>query len=807
MPTNLKGPDLQRLRQALTLEARHQYPNLKGNKAYFADFVAGELKKLVAELPAADRARFVPYTAAFDRYAWLSPPERADVVGGLQALLPSVVERVESQIGKEPDWRDRPVQFVKGIGPRAAELLAKVNVHTVDDLLRYYPRQYLDYNKRVRIGQLQAGETVTVWGEVKKVEAYNPPNKPNMSILTVWISDGTGSVAARWFGKKRNKFQHDQLKKRFPIGQSVLMSGEPKFDSYAGRMIFDRPEAEVLGDTDGTETSSLHIGRIVPIYPLTDGLNLKTLRKAMRAALDLYLPLVRDSMPAAVRDALELVPLKKALEQIHFPKSDAEQKDARDRLAFDELFWLQLGLAYKRAQSDARTEALVLPASGTFVSRLKEALPFQLTGAQERVFREIQQDLAANTPMNRLVQGDVGSGKTIVALLSLLIAVENGYQGALMAPTEILAEQHYAKISVWLRDLGLETALVLGRQGRKERNAVLRAVEAGLVHIVIGTHALIQEKIAYKDLGLVVIDEQHRFGVKQRALLREKGRSPEVLVMTATPIPRTLALTVHGDLDVSVIDELPPGRKPVETKWARTKREATEVWEAVRTQIQQGRQCYVVYPLIEDSDAEDFAHVKSATERHEWLSTEVYHGWEVALLHGQMTPQEKDGIMERFRRGEIHVLVSTTVIEVGVDVPNASIMVIENAERFGLAQLHQLRGRVGRGAYQSYCYLMSESRGESTAQRLGIMEATNDGFVIAEQDLKLRGPGEFLGTRQSGMPDMLLANLVEDTRLLERAREVAIRMVAADPTLDQRPLLKQDLFRYFKANLSFLDVG
>jgi ATP-dependent DNA helicase RecG len=358
-----------------------------------------------------------------------------------------------------------------------------------------------------------------------------------------------------------------------------------------------------------------------------------------------------------------------------------------------------------------------------------------------------------------------------------------------------------------MRKLGLEAALVLGRQGRKERNAVLRAVQAGLVHVVIGTHALIQEKIAYKDLGLVVIDEQHRFGVKQRAMLREKGRSPEVLVMTATPIPRTLAMTVHGDLDVSVIDELPPGRKPVETKWSRTKREQDETWEAVRHQIQQGRQCYVVYPLIEDSDAEDFAHVKSATERHEWLSTEVFPDYQVALLHGQMTPQDKDAIMERFRKGEIHVLVSTTVIEVGVDVPNASIMVIENAERFGLAQLHQLRGRVGRGAYQSYCYLMSDSRGEATAQRLGIMEATNDGFVIAEQDLKLRGPGEFLGTRQSGMPDMLLANLVEDTRLLERARETALRVISADPTLDQRPLLKQDLFRYFKANLSFLEVG
>jgi ATP-dependent DNA helicase RecG len=800
--------DLTKLRQALTIEAKHQYPNLKGNQAHFADFVAGELLKVLKAMPEAERRPVVPLKAAFDRYPTLSAPERADAVGALQALLPVLQEKLEKKAkpepGKEADWRDRPVQFVKGIGPRMAQTLTKVNVHTVDDLLRYYPRQHLDFQKRVRIGQLQAGGHVTIWGTIKKVEAYNPPSKPNMSILTVWVTDGTGTISARWFGKKSNKFQLDKQKERFPVGQSLLLSGEPKVDSFSGRIVFDRPETEILGDTEGAEGASLNVGRIVPIYPLTDGLNLKNLRKAMRVALDMYLPLMRDPLPALIRESQKLIGLKKAVEHIHFPQGPQELAEARKRLVFDELFWLQLGLAYRRSQVKQKTEALVLPTAGNLIQRFKQLLPFQLTGAQERVFMEIQADLAANNPMNRLVQGDVGSGKTVVAFLSLLVAVENGYQGALMVPTEILAEQHFAKIQGWVEELGLKAALLLGKQSKKEREATYRAVEAGHIHIVVGTHALIQDKVTFQNLGLVVIDEQHRFGVKQRATLRSKGRQPEVLYMTATPIPRTLALTMHGDLDVSVIDELPPGRKPIETKWARGKRERDEVWQLVEEQILAGRQAYVVYPLIEESEKLD---VKAATEAYEWLQSEKFPQFEIGLLHGQMSSDEKDAVMEAFRTQKLHMLVATTVIEVGVDVPNSSVMVIENAERFGLAQLHQLRGRVGRGGYQSYCFLLSDSKSDQTKQRLSIMQATNDGFVVAEQDLALRGPGEFLGTRQSGLPDLVLANLVEDTELLELARHTALRLVSADPNLDHYPMLKADLFRYFHANLSFLEVG
>ncbi|MEB3284289.1 MAG: ATP-dependent DNA helicase RecG [Candidatus Sericytochromatia bacterium] len=804
-------PDTRLLQRALQIETRHQFSNLRGKSQHFADFVLETLTQWMPQISAHDREALTPITTAFARYDHLEPLLRARAVADLAALLPRWQKDTRDE---REDWRDKSVQFIKGVGPRVAEQMARLGLHTVDDLLHHYPRQHLDYQKRVRIQQLVAGSKATIWGEIRRVEAYNPPRASSVSILTVYVSDGSGTVAARWFGRKGNKFQLDRQKARFPVGGTLLLSGEPKIDNFSKKLIFDRPEVELLGACDDEMGQSLHVGRIVPVYDLTEGLQAKVLRKAMRVALDSYLPLVRDSLPAVWREslaqgpsekALHLMPLKKALEQIHFPESPKEAAAARIRLAFDELFWMQLGLAWRRAQLQSEAQALQLPPAGELVDRLRALLPFALTHAQERVFREIQADLAAATPMNRLVQGDVGSGKTIVALLTLLVAVENGYQGAMMAPTEILAEQHYNKLREWVEALGLKVALLTGRQGRKERQATLRAIENHAIHIVVGTHALIQEKVNFARLGLVVIDEQHRFGVRQRAMLKEKGTNPEVLVMTATPIPRTLALTLHGDLDVSIIDELPPGRKPVATHWARTNREQRDVWEAVRHEVQQGRQCYVVYPLIDET--EKLETVKAATAESERLASEIFPEFKVALLHGQMTPEQKDCIMAAFRSRQADILVSTTVIEVGVDVPNASVMVIENAERFGLSQLHQLRGRVGRGANQSFCFLISSNRSETTAQRLGIMAATNDGFVIAEQDLVLRGPGEFLGTRQSGLPDLKAADLIQDTLLLERARDTARAMVSSDPNLEQYPLLKADLYRYFRANLSFLEVG
>ncbi|HEY9900674.1 MAG TPA: ATP-dependent DNA helicase RecG [Pantanalinema sp.] len=855
---------LAKLQQALTVEARRNYPNLQGQTARFADFVCEQLAILRLTLMPnpSIRARLSQLADGFARYEALTPPERATLIDGLLGLMPYLsgpraevalsaptgmlnpadASRLASRVREQaPEYArqqtprpaavqpaapqpqapakgaapraakpvageglDQAVQWVKGVGPRMGETLAKLGILTVRDLIGHYPRTHLDYQSRTKIRDLKVGEKVTVWGTVRKVEAFSPPRKPNMSIMSVTITDGSGSVTARWFMGKANRFQLEQFKKRFPVGGQVLMSGEARHDEYQGRLFFDRPELELLGEGGEEDSDSLNVGRIVPVYPLTEGLHLKGLRKAMHTALDTFGPLIKETLPQEVVSRCELIGRREALAAIHFPKTMAEKELAHRRLAFEEFFWLQLGLAFRRAQLRKTTEAIALPANGELTNKLLETLPFTLTGAQQRVFDEVRADLASAEPMNRLVQGDVGSGKTVVALLSLLVAVENGYQGALMAPTEILAEQHHKKFVEWLTPMGIPCALLLGKQGKRERNQYLKAIASGYTPIVVGTHALIQESVEFQNLGLVVIDEQHRFGVKQRATLRTKGRHPEVLTMTATPIPRTLALTMHGDLDVSVIDELPPGRKPIQTSWV-TGKGRKSAWELVRKELSIGRQAYIVFPLIEQS--EEMENVRAATEEARTLQNEVFPEYRVGLLHGQMASDEKEAVMRAFRDHELDILVATTVIEVGVDVPNASVMVIENAERFGLSQLHQLRGRVGRGADQSYCILVTSASSEATKQRMQVMVATNDGFVIAEQDLKLRGPGEFLGTRQSGLPDFMLADLAQDTALLEAARKASFELLASDPDLARNPHVKAELYRHFRSNLGFLGIG
>jgi ATP-dependent DNA helicase RecG len=557
---------------------------------------------------------------------------------------------------------------------------------------------------------------------------------------------------------------------------------------------------EVLGFTADAEedevdsaTASLHAGRLVPVYPLTEGLSLKHLRNVIYNAIGGFAGDIVDPLPEPIRRQLELCDLGNAYEQIHFPRDMQSFEVARRRLVFDELFSIQLQLAQRRYKFDQTEGALKISCpEGGYVDQLLGSLPFTLTGAQKRVFGEISRDLALPKPMHRLVQGDVGSGKTIVALLAFMIAIENKYQGAMMAPTEILAEQHFRQFQRLITPLGLRCCLVVGKQGQKERREVRQQLLSGQIHIAVGTHALLEEDVEFQNLGLIIIDEQHRFGVKQRARLKAKSQSPELLTMTATPIPRTLALTMHGDLDVSEIDELPPGRKPVRTKLLRPGQKK-ELNKFIREQIDLGRQAYVVFPLIEESET---LSAKAATQEFERLKQEKeFSDLGIGLMHGKLKPQDKDEIMDRFRNGEFHILVSTTVIEVGVDVPNASVMVIENADRFGLAQLHQLRGRVGRGADQSYCFLVSDARSESTRERLGIMEQTNDGFVIAEKDLELRGPGEFMGYRQSGLPDMVLADLIKDARILEEARNAAIALIREDPDLTKHPALSELLAR------------
>lgn len=860
-----------KLHQALVAEARRSYPNVQGQKARFAEFAFEQLALVADDLPHAPdlQNRIADFRRKLKRYDDLNPIERSLVVDGLLGALsqfskarqsagspplprrslstpngitggakgggshplpldpdattgkerhgfagqhphaapPMPVGRPQAPGESKPEGLDQPVQFVKGVGPRLGELLAKVGILTVWDLLTYFPRTHLDYQSRTRIRDLEEGQRVTIWGGIQRVEAFHPPSRPNMCIMTVQVTDGTGRISARWFQGKTTRAQIEQFKKRFPVGAQILVSGEAKFDEYAGRVSFDRPDVEVLGGTGEVEGESLHVGRIVPVYPLTEGLHLKALRRAMHAAIAAFGHQVPDPVPVSLLSRHGLIDRTTAMRQIHFPDSMKALTAARRRLVFDELFMLQIGLAYRRAQVSKSQEAIQLPSQGTLVTQLIEALPFTLTGAQERVFNEIRRDLAAPEAMNRLVQGDVGSGKTVVALLTLLVAVENGYQGALMAPTEILAEQHFRKFQEWLAPMGIPCALLLGRQGKRERNQYLQAIKSGYTPLVVGTHALIQDGVEFQRLGLVVIDEQHRFGVRQRALLRSKGLHPEVLTMTATPIPRTLALTMHGDLDVSVIDELPPGRKPIATSWVQGKGRK-DAYELLRRELQAGRQAYVVFPLIEEADAEEGKQaIRAATEEADRLQTKEFPEFKVGLLHGKMPSAEKDAVITAFRNRETHLLVATTVVEVGVDVPNASVMIIENAERFGLSQLHQLRGRVGRGADQATCVLVTDSRSDQTRARMEVMVATNDGFVIAEQDLRLRGPGEFLGTRQSGMPDLVLADLVEDTETLEKARVAAFEVITQDPELARHPGLKTDMLRHFRSNLGFLGIG
>lgn len=714
------------------------------------------------------------------------------------------------QSSRSENIAEIPVQFVKGVGPKLASLLDKLGITTVEKLLCHYPRKHLDFQNREHIRDLVVGDEVSIFGTIRSVSAYQA-KKGNVSILTAILSDGTGSImVSRFVGGKSNKYLLDRYKAQFPKGAQVLASGVVERDDYSGKLKLKNAEIEILSLAGGDQLSagfrddpsilgsagqfdmpeSLHVGRLVPVYPLTEGLSLRYLRNIIHNALTGYGALIGDPLPELLREKFDLMGLREAFSKIHFPENPEDKDAARRRLVFDELFAIQLQMAHRRYQYEQREDALSIkyePGENSLVNRLKSSLPFQLTGAQERVFGEIARDLASNKPMHRLVQGDVGSGKTVVALLAFMVAIENGFQGAMMAPTEILAEQHYRQFQRLMAPLGLRATLVLGKHGARERRLARQEILSGQSHIAVGTHALLEDDVEFQNLGLIIIDEQHRFGVKQRARLKAKSLNPELLTMTATPIPRTMALTMHGDLDVSEIDELPPGRKPIVTEIVMPSKKKA-LWQKVREQIELGRQAYIVFPLIEESES---LSAKAATQEYEKLKEGEFSDFKLGLMHGKLKPQEKDAVMDSFRKGEFQILVSTTVIEVGVDVPNSTIMVIENADRFGLAQLHQLRGRVGRGGEQSYCYLVSDLKSQTTRDRLGIMEQTNDGFVVAQKDLEIRGPGEFLGYRQSGLPDLVLADLVNDAKILEEARNAALAVMRTDPELNGYPSLRK----------------
>uniref|UniRef100_A0A7C4GFA1 ATP-dependent DNA helicase RecG n=1 Tax=candidate division WOR-3 bacterium TaxID=2052148 RepID=A0A7C4GFA1_UNCW3 len=693
---------------------------------------------------------------------------------------------------------ETPIQYLKGVGPRRAELFGRIGVRTVRDLLWLVPRRYIDRSQMLSIRELRVGDEVTVIGRVVAVAARQ--TRGFRRLVSVLVGDGSSVIEAVWFNRP-------DLDERFRPNQQVMVSG--RVTDFRGKR-FVNPSFEVL-EKGGQEFSGTNA--IVPVYPLTEGLSTWVVRSVVRAALDRFGGQLDESLPRDVLVRYHFPDLRAALEAVHFPASVAAALKARERLVYEELFYLQLLLALRRRQSGESRKESPMSESGRLTVALRSSLGFSLTSAQERAIDEIRRDMASDKCMNRLLQGDVGSGKTVVAVYAMLIACENRSQAAMMVPTEILAEQHYRGWGDRLRELGVRAALLTGSTRASERRKILAGLEDGSVDIVFGTHALIEQGVRFRRLGLVVVDEQHRFGVMQRAALLAKGLNPDFLVMTATPIPRTLALTVYGDLDSSILGEKPAGRKPVVTRLV-TESRRQEVYNRISRRLAAGEQVFVVCPLIEESEKLDLV---SATEI--WERTRVaLPKWRVGLVHGRLRAEERNRLMEQFRNGELHVMVATPVIEVGVDVPNATVMLIEHPERFGLSQLHQLRGRIGRGEKPAYCILLvreaGAGAGEDTdsagsAERLRFFARTSDGFALAEKDMELRGPGELLGVKQHGLPDLKVADILRDREALGRARADAFRLVQLDPTLvrAENVCVQKTLLTRFAGRAELLRVG
>ncbi|MFC2002511.1 ATP-dependent DNA helicase RecG [Chloroflexota bacterium] len=735
-----------------------------------------------------------------DVLSWLADAEQ-ETRGKDKAKLPTNVRQppskrsVQSIPGNQSI--DSPITIIRGISSTLATKFNKLGVKTVRDLLYFFPHRHLDYSQRKHISQLTEGEEQTIIANVW--QAYETRLGGRKSTEAI-VGDETGNVRVVWFN-------NPYLAKKLSANMRVVISG--RVSLFSGRPVFESPEWELLEDKE-----LIHTGRLVPLYSLTQGLRPRQVRKLIKEVVDQWAWQVEDFLPAELKERRSLLDLPQAISQAHYPEDEAIKDKARVRLAFDELFLLQLGVLSQKRDWQTNQPSNPFSVRTSVLDTFVRSLPFELTEAQQRVLKEILADLKKSQPMCRLLQGEVGSGKTAVATAALLVAAANGYQGALMAPTEILAEQHFTVICQFLSQVAyqevkeaylhsysglrpqpLTIALLVGDVSQSKKQELQQRILDGDIDLAIGTHALIQKGVEFRRLGLVVVDEQHRFGVAQRSALRQKGASPHVLVMTATPIPRTLALTLYGDLDLSVIDQLPPGRQAIKTKWL-TPQQRESAYAFLSRQAASGRQAFIICPLVEESEA---IQARAATAEYERLSQEVFPELRLGLLHGRMPAAEKDKIMRRFRSGELDIMVSTPVVEVGIDVPNATVMLVESADRFGLSQLHQFRGRVGRGQEQSYCMLLSENPSLVARQRLDIIESVQDGFALAEEDLKLRGPGEFFGTRQSGLPDLRMAQL-SDVPLLELARSEAIRLFEKDPGLEktEHHLLTKELGRVWR---------
>lgn len=692
---------------------------------------------------------------------------------------------------------DTSIRYLKGIGPKKAQIFNKININTVEDLLYYFPRRYEDRTKFSSISELKEGQTQTIKAQILAKGSRQSWRKQRFNIFELIVGDNTGKIFCVWFNQP-------YLKNYLKVGLTLVLYG--KIDRYGPRLQLVTPEFEIVSED---KTESLNMGRIVSVYPLPQGLTQRTFRRLIKDIVDKYLPKINDFLPFDIRSRNNLLNLAKSIIEIHFPESFEWQKKAYERLSFEEFFLFQILLVLRKT-SRKNNNGIAHKINESLVGNFINTLPFILTKSQQEVIQEIISDMANPQPAQRLLQGDVGSGKTVVAVIASFIAIQGGYQSVFMAPTEILAKQHYEKISALLsvssyQQKRIDIGLLTGSQPKAEREKILQEMHEGKMQLIIGTHSLLEESVKFKNLGLVVIDEQHKFGVGQRALLPKKGINPDVLIMTATPIPRTLAITLYGDLDISVITELPAGRIPIKTLYF-SRKEQAKGYDIAKQQLKLGHQVFIVYPVIDQSYALDIA---GAEKMYESLRGNEFREFRVGLIHGRLKQSQQDQIMAKFKSKELNVLVSTTVLEVGIDVPDATCMVIEYAERFGLSQLHQLRGRVGRGPYESFCVLISDVQTEESLARIEAMVKYRDGFRIAQEDLRIRGPGEFFGSRQHGLSELKIANPLAQMQLLKKARDEAIKLVGKDPLLGlrQNSLLKDKLLQRFPEYENLMIVG
>ena len=769
-------------------------------------------------------AKFQKLHLRDSKYASLTPKQRETWIESVLALAveiesgkavkPAPVRKISVKPEK-PALKPKPAQIssdqsldasittIKGISTGFAAKFGKLGVRTIRDLLYFFPGRHVDYSQMKTVSQLREGQEETIVANVWEAKITMPGGRRSTEAI---VGDETGNVRAMWFNNQ-------YLAKALTPNMKIVLSGKVRL--FKGQFVFESPEWEPLEEGD-----LIHTGRLVPVYPLTEGLHQRQTRKMIKGIVDLWAGRVPDFLPADIKTRCQLIPLPRALAQAHYPDSTDLKDKARVRLAFDELFLLQLGVLSKKRDWQESQPGTPIQINQKILDIFLQSLPFKLTAAQQKVLTEILGDMQKNVAMSRLLQGEVGSGKTVVATAALLTAVADGYQTALMAPTEILAEQHFATIHKLLSATGhlqeerdhlyvysgilprpVTIALLIGAMTAKNKREIHQLIVNGEIDIVIGTHAIIQKDVEFKKLGFIVVDEQHRFGVAQRSTLRQKGTNPHVLAMTATPIPRTLALTIYGDLDLSVIDELPPGRQLIKTKWLQPDQRES-AYRFIRKEIAAGHQAFILCPLIEESET---VQARAAVAEYEYLSQNIFPNLKMGLLHGRMAAKDKEKAMQQFHDKELDILVSTPVIEIGIDVPNATVMMVESADRFGLSQLHQFRGRVGRGPDQSYCILLSQNPSDVGQQRLSVIETVHNGFRLAEEDLRLRGPGEFFGTRQSGLPDLRMAKL-SDVALLELARKEAERLFTKDRHLKnpENALLVKELARVWTTDIEEL---